>query len=69
MFKAEKLKQLQIQLVKDIEFLAARAAYYYNKKKSEESDLKEGDSVYLIRRNIKTRRPATKLDFIKLKLF
>jgi hypothetical protein len=31
--------------------------------------LKEGDKVYLIRRNIQTKQPSTKLDHKKLGLF
>ncbi len=31
--------------------------------------LKEGDKVYLLRKNIKTKRLSTKLDFKKLGLF
>ena len=64
--KVRKLKQLQRQLLRDIRFLTVRAACYYNRKRSVESDLKEGEPVYLIRRNIKTKRPVSKLDFIKL---
>jgi hypothetical protein len=43
-----------------------RAAKQANKKRSEGPDLKEGGMVYLLRKNIKTKRPSNKLDHIKL---
>jgi hypothetical protein len=42
---------------------------YYNKSKLEESRFREGDLVYLLRRNIKTTRPSDKLDYKKFGLF
>jgi hypothetical protein len=38
---------------------------YYNKSKLEGSRFREGDLVYLIRRNIKTTKPSDKLDYKK----
>jgi hypothetical protein len=38
---------------------------YYNKLKLEKSRFREGDLVYLLRRNIKTIRPSNKLDYKK----
>jgi hypothetical protein len=38
---------------------------YYNKLKLERSRFKEGNLVYLLRRNIKTIRPNNKLDYKK----
>jgi hypothetical protein len=38
---------------------------YYNKSKLERSRFREGDLVYLLRRNIKTIRPSDKLDHKK----
>src|SRR5215212_9625183 len=37
-----------------------------NGKRSMEPSLKEGDKVYLLRKNIKTKRPNSKLDFKRL---
>ena len=34
-----------------------------------EPSLKEGDKVYLLRKNIKTKWPSSKLDFKRLRLF
>jgi hypothetical protein len=42
---------------------------YYNKRRSIEPTLKEGDKVYLVRHNIRTKRPSDKLDYRKLGLF
>jgi hypothetical protein len=64
--KMEDMKELQEQLSLDIKFFAARSAEYYNKKRSMEPTLKEGDKVYLLRRNIDTKRPSNKLDHKKL---
>jgi hypothetical protein len=50
----------------DIQFFAERNAHYYNLKRLEGPRLKEGDKVYLTRRNIKTTRPSDKLDWKKI---
>jgi RNase H-like domain found in reverse transcriptase/Reverse transcriptase (RNA-dependent DNA polymerase)/Integrase zinc binding domain/Chromo (CHRromatin Organisation MOdifier) domain/Retrotransposon gag protein len=62
----EKLKALHGQLQADIQFLNERSAVYANKHRSQEPPWKEGDKVYLLRKNIKTKRPSSKLDFKKL---
>lgn len=62
----EKLTAFHKQLATDIQFHNERSAAYANKKRSVEPALKEGDKVYLLRKNIKTTRPSTKLDFKKL---
>jgi hypothetical protein len=38
---------------------------YYNKSKLEEPRFREGDLVYLLRRNIKTIRPSNKFNYKK----
>jgi hypothetical protein len=53
----------------DIERLNKAAKRYYDKKRIKGPILKGGDKVYLLRRNIKTKRPSSKLDFTKLGLF
>jgi hypothetical protein len=60
------LKWLHTQLSLDIQFYAERSAHYYNKGRLEGPRLKEGDKVYLSRRNIKTTRPSAKLDYKKI---
>jgi hypothetical protein len=47
-------------------FFTKRIASYYDGHYSIEPTLKEGDKVYLIRRNIQTKQPNTKLDHKKL---
>jgi hypothetical protein len=42
---------------------------YYNKSKLERSRFREGDLIYLLRRNIKTIRPSDKLDYKKFNPF
>ena len=39
---------------------------YYNLKVFEGLDLKEGDKIWLLHKNILSRRPSKKLDYIKL---
>ena len=63
---ASKIKGLQEQLRKDIIFKASRIKEYYNKRRRDAPLLKEGDKVYLLRRNIRTKRPSEKLDFKKV---
>ncbi len=60
------LQLLQKELQKDIQFLSKRMALYANKKRVRGPTLKEGDKAYLLRRNIKTKRPSNKLDHTKL---
>lgn len=62
----EQLQELHAELQKDIKFLSTRASIYYNRKRARGPTLKEGDKVYLLRRNIKTKRPSDKLDYTKL---
>ena len=61
-----KLKELHSQLAEDLRFFSERNAHYYDKRHSQEPALKEGDRVYLIRKNIATKRPSDKLDWKKL---
>src|SRR4051812_17776034 len=42
---------------------------YANVKRFNRSSLSKGDLVYLIRKNVKIKRPSLKLDYIKLKPF
>lgn len=60
------LHKLHQQLQSDIEFLNKRMSVTANKKRIEGPILKKGDKVYLWRRNIKTKRQSSKLDFLKL---
>src|SRR6185312_12551619 len=64
--KTEKLKELHQELSRDLEWIAQRMAFYYNNRRLEGPRLREGDLVYLLRRNIKTTRPSDKLDSEKI---
>ena len=64
-----KIKELHSQLSSDLQFIAERNAYYYNKKYSQKPMLKKGNKVYLIQKNIKIKRLSDKLDYKKLKLY
>jgi hypothetical protein len=57
---------IRTQLSRDIEFMNLRMAIYYDKKHGSAPDLKRGEKVYLLRRNIKTKRPSQKLDHQKI---
>ena len=62
----EYLQALHQTMREELEFIAKRSAMHANKKRSEGPDLKEGGMVYLLRKNIKTKRPSDKLDHTKL---
>jgi hypothetical protein len=64
--KVDMMRQLHEKLNMDIRFLNERMAKYANAKRLGGPTLREGDPVYLIRRNIKTKRPSSKLDHVKL---
>ena len=62
----QKIQELHKALKEDLEFIAQRTAKHANKKRSEGPDLRKGGMVYLLRKNIKTKRPSDKLDHTKL---
>src|SRR5215203_1196676 len=62
-------KQIIETLKDEIEFQNQRRHHYYNQHRQTESSLKEKDEVYLLRRNIKTKRSSNKLNYKKLELF
>mgnify|MGYP002717984364 FL=1 len=57
---------MHAQLSRDIEFMNLRSKIYYDHRHGKEPDLKRGEKVFLLRRNIKTKRPSQKLDHHKL---
>jgi hypothetical protein len=63
------MKTLHKELSWDIEFITNKSSIYYNKKRLKGPTLQEGDIVYLLQKNIKTKRLSTKLDYIKLNLY
>jgi hypothetical protein len=64
--KAEELKTLYRKLFRDIEWVSQRMTLYANKSRLGGPRFREGDLVYLLRRNIKIIRPSDKLDFKKI---
>jgi hypothetical protein len=64
--KAENLQKLHKQLSNDIDFICQKTQEYYNQRRKDAPHFKEGDSVYILRRNIKTKRPSDKLDHTKI---
>ena len=50
----------------DLQFYQQNMARYANRTRIEGPILKEGDKVYLLRRNIKSDKLSKKLDAIKL---
>jgi hypothetical protein len=63
---ARNMAALHMQLAKDIHFRNQRMTEYANKKRITGPSLQKGNKVYLLRKNIKTKRPSNKLDFKKL---
>jgi hypothetical protein len=63
------MKNLYKELLRDIKFITNKSLMYYNKKRLKGPILLEGDLVYLLQKNIKTKRLSLKLDHTKLGLF
>jgi hypothetical protein len=64
--RVAQLKDLHSQLVESLQSVAERNATYYNRRHGQEPALQKGDKVYLLRKNIRTKRPSDKLDNKKL---
>ena len=62
----QKLNDLHGELQKELTFLNNRMKHYTDKKRLKGPALKERDKIYVIRRNIKTKRPTDKLDWKKI---
>jgi hypothetical protein len=56
------MNNLYKELSRDIKFIINKSLIYNNKKWLKESTLLEGDLIYLLWKNIKTKRLSTKLD-------
>jgi hypothetical protein len=52
------INYLRTQLLRDIKFINLCMVIYYNKKHRSAPDLKKGEKVYLLCRNIKIKRPS-----------
>ena len=67
--KADQMHALHAMLKQELEFVRLRMKRYYDKTRLEGPRLGRGDKVYLISRNLRTKRPSKKLDFRKVRLF
>jgi two-component SAPR family response regulator len=63
------MKDLYKELSRDIKFIINKSLMYYNRKRLRGPTLRERDLVYLLWKNIKTKRLSTKLDHTKLSLY
>jgi len=61
----EKIATLK-KIHKNILFMQSRSAKYQNKKQKTTSQLKRGDKIYLLTKNLKTRKKSKKLNKIKI---
>jgi hypothetical protein len=53
-------------LKEELEFVRTRMKKFYDRTRLEGPRLEEGDKVYLVSRNLRTKRPSRKLDFRKI---
>ena len=65
----ETLINLYTDLIETAKLVQERMKKYYNTKRSEGPDLKEGDKVWLLYKNFKSWRLSKKLDYIRLRPF
>jgi len=63
--RIETLKRVHDNISK----MQERSTKYQNKKQKTAPQLKEGDRVYLLTKNLKTRKPSKKLNHVKVELF
>jgi len=64
--RLETLMNLHADLYESAKLVQERMKKYYDSKRSEGPDLKEGDQAWLLHKNFKSRRPSKKLDHVKL---
>src|SRR6266568_6542460 len=65
----DRLMRLHSDLSKSSKLIQKKIFKYFNQKKSEGPDFKEGDKVWLLHKNFKNRQLSKKLDYVKLGLF
>ena len=66
MTSVELLKEVHKKSLDNIARAQARAVSYVNQKRKTAPQLKKGDKVYLLTKNLRTRRPTKKLDKVKV---
>ena len=67
--RMEKLIQLYRNLHELVKLVQDCIKKYYNQKVFKRLDLKEGNKVYLLTKNFKSKQPNKKLNYIKMRLF
>ena len=60
------MQAIHKQIAKQIKKRNEKTAVYNNTKRKNRPYLKEGDKVYLLTKNIKSKRPSKKLDHVKV---
>jgi hypothetical protein len=63
---ADDIRNIHDSLRDDLQLVRLRMTKYANQSRMKGPSFQEGDKVYLIRKNIKTKRPNNKLDFKKI---
>jgi len=63
------MEQLYSQLQINLKFFQERMRKYYDRRHEDAPQIREGQKVYLLRKNLKSKRPCEKLDFKKLGAF
>lgn len=64
--RADRLHEMHGMLRDTLEFVRDRMREHYDKHRLEGPRLEEGDKVFLLTRNLRTKRPSKKLDFKKI---
>ena len=64
--KAKELREVHKELRETIKKLNEKVRQQVNKNRKDSPQLKKGDKVYLLTRNMKMKRPSKKLDHIKV---
>ncbi|EAQ87652.1 hypothetical protein CHGG_04271 [Chaetomium globosum CBS 148.51] len=64
--KADRMSSLHAMLKEELEFVRTRMKKFYDRNRLEGPRPEEGGKVYLISRNLRTKRPSRKLDFRKI---
>ena len=61
-----KIKALHKEIAEQVKTRNDKTAVHINRKRKNRPQLKEGDKVYLLTKNIKSKRPSKKLDHVKV---
>jgi transposase InsO family protein len=64
--RTNEMKKVHEIMKNKLEKIHKQTAKQANKKRSEGPDFQKGEKVYILRKNIKTTRPSSKLDYTKI---